>query len=292
MANEPLDNDFIQYWSAYGCWVTRTTPLVDHIDEATSAHGVTIDGVTLKDGGALVVTGGTNTFNLTNGTASLDVAAGAAVNVDDDVTISKALTVNGSYGTTIASEGQANTVTLNEGLTVGDGYSGTLTFSAASKTITVEDTSTVNQDLTTDASPTFVTANLTGLTDGKIPYHVADATGLADGPTKADVDSAISLKHSAATVSTPLSITDQAISIVNDAAATVTAVETTLTNTATKIPASSVVYTGLAAKLNITSLVLPFYKADGNLDTIPLTSDQKLPFFNAAGSSNNIALTT
>lgn len=97
---------------------------------------------------------------------------------------------------TITGAGQANTVTLNESLTVGDGYSGTLTFSAASKTITVEDTSTVNQDLTTDASPTFVTAKLTGLTDGKIPYHVADATGLADGPTKTDVDDAVSKKHS------------------------------------------------------------------------------------------------
>lgn len=81
---------------------------------------------------------------------------------------------------TITGAGQANTVTLNEGLTVGDGYSGTLTFSAASKTITVEDTSTVNQDLTTDASPTFVTAKLTGLTDEYLPYHAADATGLAD----------------------------------------------------------------------------------------------------------------
>jgi len=43
------------------------------------------------------------------------------------------------------------------------------------------------------------TAKLSDLTDGKIPYHVDDATGLADGPTKTDVDSAVSLKHTAGT---------------------------------------------------------------------------------------------
>lgn len=140
----PNNNDFIQYWSTYGCWVTRTIPLVDEIDEATSAHGVKVDGWTLKDGGAAVATGGTNTFNLTNGTASLDVAEGAAVDINDDVTVSKPLTVNGSFGTTLASEGQVNTITLNESLTVGGGYSGTITFSASGKTLTVAEAITLN----------------------------------------------------------------------------------------------------------------------------------------------------
>lgn len=54
--------------------------------------------------------------------------------------------------------------------------------------------------LTTGSSPVFVTVKLSGLTDGYIPYHVNDATGLADGPTKANVDSAISLKHAAVTL--------------------------------------------------------------------------------------------
>jgi len=54
------------------------------------------------------------------------------------------------------------TLTLNESLTVGDGHDGTLTFSAASKTLTVENTSVVNQDLTSDASPTFAGATITG----------------------------------------------------------------------------------------------------------------------------------
>ncbi|PKN63254.1 MAG: hypothetical protein CVU57_20325 [Deltaproteobacteria bacterium HGW-Deltaproteobacteria-15] len=42
------------------------------------------------------------------------------------------------------------------------------------------------QDIHTGASPTFVTAKLSGLTDGYVPYHVADATGLADSPLYTD----------------------------------------------------------------------------------------------------------
>ena len=127
---------------------TLITPYVDHINENTADHGVSVDGVTLKDGGALTITGGTNTFNVTNGTASLDVAAGTAVNID------KSLTVDGQ-ATTITGAGQANTLTLNESLTVGDGYSGTVTFSAASKTLTVSDTSAINQDVSTSAGPAW-----------------------------------------------------------------------------------------------------------------------------------------
>ena len=112
----------------------RGTTKTDTISEDTAAAGVTIDGVKLKDGGALTITGGTNTFNITNGTASLDVAAGKTVNIDDDVTVAAELHV--------------------------------------------EAATHVNQDLTSDASPTFVTVKLSGLTDGYIPKHTADATGL------------------------------------------------------------------------------------------------------------------
>ncbi len=120
---------------------TLITPLIDHIDEATSAHGVVIDGVTLKDGGALVITGGTNTFNITNGTASLDVAAGKAVNIDDDVTVAAELHV--------------------------------------------EAATHVNQDLTSDASPTFAAIKLTtGAGEGKILTSDADGDGSwADAPS-------------------------------------------------------------------------------------------------------------
>ena len=101
---------------------TLITPYVDNINENTADHGVSVDGVTLKDGGALTITGGTNTFNITNGTASLDVAASKTVNIDDDVTVAAELHV--------------------------------------------EAATHVNQDLTSDASPTFVTVKLSGLTDG------------------------------------------------------------------------------------------------------------------------------
>ncbi len=48
-------------------------------------------------------------------------------------------------------------------------------------------------------SPEFTTVKLSGLTDDYIPYHVNDTTGLANGPTKTNVDSAVSLKHTAGT---------------------------------------------------------------------------------------------
>jgi len=59
----------------------------------------------------------------------------------------------------------------------------------------VEAATHVNQDLTSDASPSFATVKLIGLSDDYIPYHVNDGTGLANGPTKTNVDSAIALKH-------------------------------------------------------------------------------------------------
>lgn len=143
----------------------------DQLVEVTSAHGIDVDSWHIKDGGAGVITGGSNTFNITNGTAILDVAAGATLNID------KSLTVDGQ-ATTITGVTQANTITLNESLTVGDGYSGTLTFSAASKTLTVELDSTVNQDLTTDASPTFNQGNFTTThTTTALADHIGEHTG-------------------------------------------------------------------------------------------------------------------
>jgi hypothetical protein len=47
--------------------------------------------------GGAIITGGTNTFNVTNGTASLDVAAGAAVNIDTGLTVQTgAVTLTGN----------------------------------------------------------------------------------------------------------------------------------------------------------------------------------------------------
>ena len=77
------------------------------------------------------------------------------------------LTLGGNFVTqnnnvTINASGAARTLTLTESLTIGDGNDGTITFSGASKTLTVEDDSTVNQDLSSDASPTFADLTLSG----------------------------------------------------------------------------------------------------------------------------------
>ncbi len=62
---------------------------------------VTIDGATVTIEGVLLA-GGANTFSLTNGTASLDVAAGCALDVDANVNIDNALTVQANTSITAA----------------------------------------------------------------------------------------------------------------------------------------------------------------------------------------------
>lgn len=74
---------------------------------------------------------------------------------DTTLTLQEDLTLADGYNLSLQALGQANAIVFNEGFTIGDGNAGTLTFSGASKTLTVEDDSVVNQDLTTDASPTF-----------------------------------------------------------------------------------------------------------------------------------------
>jgi len=86
--------------------------------------GTTIDESTV------IMTEGANTFNFTKGTASLDIAAGAALNIDANVTVSNAITIGATNG-------------------------GTIDFTGAAKTLNVEDTATVDQDLTQDASVNF-----------------------------------------------------------------------------------------------------------------------------------------
>ncbi len=104
------------------------SPKVDHIEENTATHGVVIDGVQLKDGGALAIVGGTNTFDITNGTASLNIAASSTLDVN------------------------AN--------------------------LTVETASAVNQDLTSDASPTFNQGNFTTVhSTTTLSDHIGEHTG-------------------------------------------------------------------------------------------------------------------
>ena len=98
---------------------------------------------------------------------SRTVTLGGDLTTAGALTTGGALTTAGTFTTqnnnvTINAVGAARTLTLNESLTVGDGNDGTITFSGASKTLTVEDTSLVNQDLTSDASPTFAAGTITG----------------------------------------------------------------------------------------------------------------------------------
>jgi hypothetical protein len=65
---------------------------VTSLGEVTAADNAKLPG-TLEVSGAKL-TGGTNTFNITNGTASLDVAAGVAVNVDAELHITAATHLN------------------------------------------------------------------------------------------------------------------------------------------------------------------------------------------------------
>jgi hypothetical protein len=64
-----------------------TTNISSEVD-STSVRSIKfkIDGIYIK--------GGTNTFNITNGTASLDVAAGATVNIDANLTVETASAIN------------------------------------------------------------------------------------------------------------------------------------------------------------------------------------------------------
>ena len=51
------------------------------------------------------------------------------------------------------------------------------------------------QDIHTGASPTFVTAKLSALTDGYVPYHVSDGAGLADSPMYTDGISIVTIRN-------------------------------------------------------------------------------------------------
>jgi hypothetical protein len=81
------------------------------------------------------------------------------------INLEQGINVTGDGSITLNQVGANKSITLNENLVIGDGYAGTLTYSAASKTLTVENTSVVNQDLSSDASPTFGGATLNGELD-------------------------------------------------------------------------------------------------------------------------------
>jgi hypothetical protein len=120
-----------------------STAHTQNTDTGTTSSTFTVDSSVATK---LILTGGSNTFNITNGTAILDIAAEATLNID------KSLTVNGNGGT--------------------------ISFSGVSKTLTIEDISVVNQDLTSDASPTFNQVNATTLhTTTLLTDHIGEHAG-------------------------------------------------------------------------------------------------------------------
>jgi hypothetical protein len=192
--------------------------------------GGTTEFVTIDNGGNLVTTGylaadslyirdtdQSNSLQLlwneddsANRTLSLLVSgADRSLTLGADVVISQPLTVNGNFGTTITSEGQANTITFNEAFTIGDGFAGTLTYSASGKTLTIAETSTIDQNLAIAASPTFAGATL-----GNITIGVADDNTITTSTGILALDSAGGLilakdnfqAEGAATVSGTLSV--------------------------------------------------------------------------------------
>jgi len=138
-----------------------------------------LENLTIADGSAVTITAEDAAGAIVLDNCGLEVEdttnAGNKIKIinatsDDDkvLTLHEGLTIgNGSAGT-ITFAAASKVLTLNESLTVGDGYDGTVTFSGSGKTLTVEGTSVVNQDLSSDASPTFAAATLSDLTASKV----------------------------------------------------------------------------------------------------------------------------
>jgi len=198
--------------AATGTSLTLTGAVTsDTISEKNTGAGITADGVKLKDGGALVITGGTNTFNATNGTASLDVAAGCTVDINGNITTSGTFTHSGALTSsgTVALTGGTNTLnitvgtasldiatakvvniddnlTITKGLTCNGSSAGTIAFNAAGKTLTITD------DVTLSSTP----VSPVGKHSIWIPAKLMDVNG-TDGAGVSVVDTAS--EHNAVT---------------------------------------------------------------------------------------------
>ena len=187
--------------------------IMDKSGNVTIGGDLTVSGGDITLGGTSIFSGGDTTSlnNIDALDATTESTIEAAIDTLANLTSvqGNTLTLAGNFVTqnnnvTINAAGGARTLTLNESLTVGDGNDGTITFSGASKTLTVEDTSVVNQDLSSDANPTFAGATAgnikVGVTaDGEIDTSSGNLTLDSAGGTVAIDD--------AATVASTLGVT-------------------------------------------------------------------------------------
>ena len=187
--------------------------IMDKSGNVTIGGDLTVSGGDITLGGTSIFSGGDTTSlnNIDAIDATTESTIEAAIDTLANLTSvqGNTLTLAGNFVTqnnnvTINAAGGARTLTLNESLTVGDGNDGTITFSGASKTLTVEDTSVVNQDLSSDANPTFAGATAgnikVGVTaDGEIDTSSGNLTLDSAGGTVAIDD--------AATVASTLGVT-------------------------------------------------------------------------------------
>ena len=168
--------------------------IMDKSGNVTIGGDLTVSGGDITLGTSLILSGGdTTSLNLIDAIdATTEATIEAAIDTLANLTSvqGNTLTLGGNFVTqnnnvTINASGAARTLTLTESLTIGDGNDGTITFSGASKTLTVEDTTVVNQDLSSDASPTFA-----GVTTSNVRVGVTGAQEIDTSSGNLTIDSA------------------------------------------------------------------------------------------------------
>jgi hypothetical protein len=120
--------------------------------------------------------------------------------------------------------------------------------------ISLKHTQGTDQGLDTGGANAVTAAQAkAGYTHSGVAHAPSDAVSLSTVKADADVSDAISKKHSAVTVSAPISLSGQALSLVNDAAAAITEIDTgALANSDTVIPTSKAVTTAIAGVGGVT----------------------------------------
>ncbi len=160
---------------------------LDFSSNVRFAQNLTVDGVIYGSvSGSFAPTGDVNMDNhiITNignadtdfdSTGGLTLAGNLNANSGIDI-LGANLTVGGTNFIVDVNNGNITAGTYN-GNTLTTG-TGTLTLNTYALTLSGD--SSLNQNLLTSSSPTFVTTKLSGLSDGYIPYHASDAIGLTN----------------------------------------------------------------------------------------------------------------